>query len=164
MKKFKPMKIRNGKIQLPEAFLDALLLNDGDNLVLVEEQGRYYLRKTRETSYEEEEPPKRKTDPPKTFEELMREAQSQAGPGMTDPADLMDVLQKSLNDPETMNKIQNMAMGFFQSFMTQDPTKQGSEEEVEEEEEEDEDEDEDDLDGFDDDDDDDDEGVDVKIE
>ena len=54
MKKFKPMKVRNGSIKLPEEFLDRLLINDGDFLLIAEEDGKFYIRKTRETSFDDE--------------------------------------------------------------------------------------------------------------
>lgn len=129
MKKFKPCKIKNGSIRLPEEFLDQLLLNDGDYLLIVEEDGRFYIRKTRETSFDDDQTETTKDEAPKTFDEIMKEAQKQFG-GENLPEDLMKQLQSTLQDPEMMKKIQDMAMGIFKGFSVP-PT--GSDEESESE-------------------------------
>ena len=115
MKKFKPCKIKNGSIRLPDEFLDQLLLNDGDYLLIVEEDGRFYIRKTRETSFDDDQTETSKDEAPKTFDEIMKEAQKQFG-GETLPEDLMKQLQSTLQDPDMMKKIQDMAMGIFKGF------------------------------------------------
>ncbi len=116
MKKFPPMKVKNGSIRLPEDFLDQLLINDGDHLLIVEEDGRFYIRKTRETSFDDDQTETQKEEAPKTFDEIMREAQRQFGGGENIPEDLMKNLQNTLQDPEMMKKIQDMAMGIFKGF------------------------------------------------
>jgi antitoxin component of MazEF toxin-antitoxin module len=126
MKKFKPMKVKNSSIRLPDEFLDHLLVNDGDHLVLIEdENGKFYIRKTRETSFDEEEPEKVKSGsqtPPKTFDEIMKEAQKQFGgvEGVI-PEDIMKSLQETLKDPEMMKKIQDMTFGFLKGFSQSPP-------------------------------------------
>jgi len=121
MKKFKPMKVKDSSIRLPDEFLDHFLINEGDYIALIEEDGKFYLRKTREI-------PKNESDdfqdvkseegqiPPKTFDEIMREAQKQFAGGDVLPEDIMKSLQDTLKDPEMMKKIQDMAMGFFKGF------------------------------------------------
>ncbi len=117
MKKFKPIKVKNGSVRLPDEFLDQLLVNDGDFLLIAEEDGRFYIRKTRDTSPDSEEPETSTEQAPKTFDEIMREAQKQfGGDGNIAPDDLMKSIQDTLQDPEMMKKIQDMAMGFFKGF------------------------------------------------
>ena len=115
MKKFKPMKVRNGSIKLPEEFLDRLLINDGDFLLIAEEDGKFYIRKTRETSFDDESETSQ-DETPKTFDEIMREAQKQFASGEALPEDIMKSIQDTLQDPEMMKKIQDMAMGLFKGF------------------------------------------------
>ena len=118
MKKFKPMKVKNGQIRLPEEFLDQFLINDGDFLLIVEEDGRFYIRKTREpVSEESETESEAPKEAPKTFDEIMKEAQEQIGGGML-PEDIMKTMQDTLSDPEMMKKIQDMAMNLFKGFST----------------------------------------------
>lgn len=121
MKKFKPMKIKNSSIRLPDDFLDHFLLNEGDFVALIEEDGKFYLRKTRETAedHETEDVSENSSStgevPPKTFDEIMQEAQKQFANGGV-PDDIMKTLQETLNDPEMMKKIQEMTMSFFKGF------------------------------------------------
>ena len=115
MKKFKPIKVKNGQIRLPDEFLDQLLINDGDFLLIVEEDGRFYIRKTRESPDETEPESETPKEAPKTFDEIMRDAQEQIGSGML-PEDIMKSMQDTLQNPEMMKKIQDMAMNLFKGF------------------------------------------------
>lgn len=117
------MKVKNGSVKLPDDFLDQLLVNDGDFLLIAEEDGRYYIRKTRESSVDNEEPESTKEEAPKTFDEIMKEAQKQfTGDPNILPEDLMKSIQDTLQDPEMMKKIQDMAMGFFKGFNPNPPS------------------------------------------
>lgn len=121
MKKFKPMKVKNSSIRLPDEFLDHFLINEGDYIALIEENGKFYLRKTRDVpgdeSEEEQETESTNSQvPPRTFDEIMREAQKQFSNGEMVPDDIMKSVQDALKDPDMMKKIQDMAMGLFKGF------------------------------------------------
>ena len=114
MTEFKPIKINNSSIRLPDEFLDSLLLNDGDYLLIVEENGRYYLRKTRKTIDTPEA-----ESPPKTFEELVGGPQGQpsidAIKGM-DPNDLVKMMEDTLKDPQLRDLVEKTAKNIFKAF------------------------------------------------
>jgi len=114
MTDFKPIKIKNSSIRLPDDFLDSLLLNDGDYLLIVEENGRYYLRKTRRRT----DTPDAET-PPKTFEELLGDSKGKpsidAIKGMN-PNDLMKMMEDTLKDPQLRDLVEKTAKGIFKAF------------------------------------------------
>ena len=100
------VKIKNQSIKLPTEFMDALLLNDGDYLMFVHENGRYYIRKTRQTASEST----KDEIPPKTFDELASDAQ-----GM-DPNNLMKMMEDTLKNPEMRKMVEETARGLFKAF------------------------------------------------
>lgn len=106
MTKFNPIKIKNSSIQLPDEFLDALLLNDGDHLLIVEDNGRFYIRKTRQTVSEST----KNKSPPKTFDELASETQ-----GMN-ANNLMKMMEDTLKNPEMRKMVEETAKGLFKAF------------------------------------------------
>ena len=125
MKKFKPMKVKNSSIRLPDEFLDNLLINDGDFLVVVEDNGRFYLRKTfASTDEEESNKDQESSPPPPSIDEMMKKAQSQFSEMPNLGGDFMKTIENTLNNPEMMKKIQDMAKGMFKGFVT--PEEEGS--------------------------------------
>ncbi|MHA2364801.1 MAG: hypothetical protein ACXAC7_12675 [Candidatus Hodarchaeales archaeon] len=119
MTKFKPMKVKNSSIRLPDKFLDAMLINDGEFLLLVEESGRFYLRKTRKSSEEFAEEKSSEEAPPKTFEELAKESQQQAQSspkGAIDPNSIFKMMENTLKDPNMRKMIEDTAKGLFKAF------------------------------------------------
>ena len=141
------MKIKNSSIKLPDEFLDTLLLNDGDFLVLVEENGKYYIRKTFESSHEEpESTDSEQKPPPPSMDEMMKKVQEQFSemPNLGGGAnEFMKTIENTLNNPEMMKKIQEMAKDMFKGFVDQNTADSNDEKKNDEDEEDDEDEDDD---------------------
>lgn len=122
MKKFKPMKVTNSSIRLPDGFLDALLLNDGDYLVIVEEDGKFFIRKTYGSGVEEPDQTNSASDsPPPSIDEMMKKAQEQLSGLPLGGEDLMKTVENTLKDPKMMKKIQEMAEGMFKAINQNNP-------------------------------------------
>ena len=144
MKKFKPMNVKNSSIRLPDEFLDIFLINDGDNLVIVEEDGRYYLRKTFDTSKEKTSSQEEASapPPPPSIDEMMKKASEQFSQMPNLGPDLMKTVEDTLSNPEMMKKLQEMAKTMFKGFVDPNASENQTPEEESINDEEDDDEDE----------------------
>jgi hypothetical protein len=100
-------KIKDGLIKLPSDVLDALFLNEGDYIAFIEENGRFYIRRTTqmvdtESTREEDVPP------PPTFEE-----KASSTPPAFNVENMVDAVQSALKDPALMKQLQEIGKQVF---------------------------------------------------
>ena len=98
-------KIKDSSVRIPADVLDALFLNEGDSVAFIEENNRFYIRKTSRAE-KPGEGPADDVPPPPTFEE-----QAKSAPALN--SDMFEAVQNALKDPALMKQLQDIGKQVF---------------------------------------------------